>query len=61
MCVFELFYVAEKRLMLLYPGNKSSVVREHTLSRPGITRPFLAPLLITHDLNQLFILQSFHL
>ena len=39
MCVFELFYVAEKCLMLLYAGNKSSVVREQTLSRPGITRP----------------------
>lgn len=40
MCVFELFYVVGKCLMLLYPGNKSSVMRQQTLSRPGITRGF---------------------
>lgn len=31
MCVFEMFYVAEKCLMLLYPGNKSSMLREQAL------------------------------
>lgn len=31
MCVFEMLYVAEKCLMLLYPGNKSSVSREQAL------------------------------
>ena len=63
LCVFELFHVAEKCLMLLCPGNKSSVLREQTHLKPGITRPFffVVALLITHDLNQLFIPQSFHL